>query len=81
MKLIQNAGLKIVQNDDWQTILSMVYLNHQKKEGFDIMYEFEVLLKNGEHAFIWGYSFDDAKRRQPETAKEIKTILLQEYID
>lgn len=32
------------------------------------MYEFEVLLKNGEHAFIWGYSFDDAKRRNPETA-------------
>lgn len=45
------------------------------------MYEFEVLLKSGEHDFIWGYSFDDAKRRNPETAKEIETILFQEYID
>lgn len=38
------------------------------------MYEFEVLLKNGEHTFIWGYSFDDAKRRNPKTANEIETI-------
>lgn len=38
------------------------------------MYEFEVLLKNGEHTFIWGYSFDDAKRRNPKTATEIETI-------
>ena len=45
------------------------------------MHEFEILSKNGEHAFIWGYSFDDAKRRQPETAKEIEAVLLQEYID
>ena len=45
------------------------------------MYEFEVLLKSGERAFIWGYNFDDAKRRQPETAKEIEAVLLQEYID
>lgn len=30
------------------------------------MYEFEVLLKNGEHTFIQGYSFDDAKRRNPK---------------
>lgn len=80
MKLVQNAGLKIVQNDDWQTMLSVVYLNHQKKEGL-MLYEFEVLLKNGEHTFIWGYSFDDAKRRNPKTANEIETILFQEYID
>lgn len=45
------------------------------------MYEFEVLLKNGERTFIWGYSFDDAKRRNLEMAKEIETILSQEYID
>lgn len=45
------------------------------------MYEFEVLLKNGEHTFIWDYSFDDAKRRNPKTATEIETILFQEYID
>lgn len=45
------------------------------------MYEFEVLLKNGEHTFIWGYSFDDAKRSNPKTANEIETILFQEYID
>lgn len=45
------------------------------------MYEFEVVLKNGEHTFIWGYSFDDAKRRNPKTANEIETILFQEYID
>lgn len=45
------------------------------------MYEFEVLLKNGEHTFIWGYSFDDAKRRNLKTANEIETILFQEYID
>jgi len=45
------------------------------------MYEFEVLLTNGERTFIWGYSFDDAKRRHPETAKEIVSILFREYID
>ena len=45
------------------------------------MYEFEVLLTNGERTFIWGYSIDDAKRRNSETAKEIVSILFQEYID
>ena len=45
------------------------------------MYEFEVLLKNGEHTLIWGYSFDEAKRRKPKAANEIETILFQEYID
>ena len=45
------------------------------------MYEFEVLLKNGERTFIWGYNFYDSKRRNPEMAKEIETILSQEYID
>lgn len=45
------------------------------------MYEFEVLLKNGERTFICGYSIDDAKRRNPKTAEEIETILFQEYID
>lgn len=36
------------------------------------MYEFEVLLKNGEHTFIWGYSFDDAKRRNPKRRMKSK---------
>lgn len=36
------------------------------------MYEFEVLLKNGEHTFIWGYSFDDAKRRNPKRRTKSK---------
>jgi hypothetical protein len=56
-------------------------LKPSKERRFDVMYEFEVLLKNGEHTFIWGYSFDDAKRRNPKTANEIETILFQEYID
>nr|DAR80308.1 MAG TPA: hypothetical protein [Caudoviricetes sp.] len=56
-------------------------LKPSKERRFDAMYEFEVLLKNGEHTFIWGYSFDDAKRRNPKTANEIETILFQEYID
>lgn len=33
------------------------------------MYEFEVLLKNGEHTFIWGYSFDDAKAPQSKNGE------------
>ena len=45
------------------------------------MYEFEVLLTNGERTFIWGRDYDDAKLRHPETAKEIETILFQEYVD
>lgn len=45
------------------------------------MYEFEVLLKNGEHDFIWGRDYDDALRRHPKTAKEIEALLFQEYID
>lgn len=57
----------------------MVYLNHQKKEG--LMYEYEVLLKDGERTFIWGRDYDDALCRHPETAKEIEAVLFQEYID
>ena len=45
------------------------------------MYEYEVLLKDGECTFIWGYNYDDAKRRYPETAKKIVSILFQEYVD
>ena len=45
------------------------------------MYEFEVLLKDGERTFIWGYNYDDALRRHPKTAKEIEALLFQEYID
>jgi hypothetical protein len=56
-------------------------LKPSKERRFDVMYEYEVLLKNGNHDFIWGYDIDDAKCRHPETAKEIETILFQEYID
>lgn len=45
------------------------------------MYEYEVLLKNGERTFIWGRDYDDALCRHPETAKEIEAVLFQEYID
>lgn len=45
------------------------------------MYEFEVLLKNGEHDFIWGYSYQDALNRHPKLANEIEALLFQEYID
>lgn len=45
------------------------------------MYEFEVLLKNGERTFIWGYNYDDALRRHPKLANEIEAVLFQEYID
>lgn len=34
------------------------------------MYEYEVLLKNGNRTFIWGRDYDDALCRHPETAKE-----------
>ena len=42
------------------------------------MYEFEVLLKNGEHTFIWGYSFDDAKRRTKSKPFYSKNTLIKE---
>lgn len=45
------------------------------------MYEFEVLLTNGERTFIWGRDEEDARRRHPETAKEIVAVLFREYID
>lgn len=45
------------------------------------MHEFEVLLNNGERTFIWGRDYDNAKQRHPKTAKEIKSLLFQEYID
>jgi len=52
------------------------------KEGrFDVMYEYEVLLKDGERTFIWGRDYDDALCRHPEMAKEIEAVLFQEYID
>lgn len=34
------------------------------------MYEFEVLLKNGERTFIWGYNYQDALNRHPKLANE-----------
>lgn len=39
------------------------------------MYEFEVLLKNGEHTFIWGYNYQDALNRHPKLANEIESLL------
>lgn len=41
------------------------------------MYEYEVLLKNGERTFIWGRDYDDALCRHPETAKEIEAVLFK----
>ena len=45
------------------------------------MYEFEVLLKDGERTFIWGYNYDDALCRHSKLANEIEALLFQEYID
>lgn len=45
------------------------------------MYEFEVLLKNGEGVFIWGYDFKDALRRHPNLKNEIQEILFQELLE
>lgn len=45
------------------------------------MYEFEVLLKNGERTFIWGYNYQDALNRHPKLANKIESLLFQEYID
>nr|DAM21865.1 MAG TPA: hypothetical protein [Caudoviricetes sp.] len=56
-------------------------LKPSKERRFDVMYEYEVLLKNGERTFIWGRDYDDALCRHPETAKEIEAVLFQEYID
>lgn len=36
------------------------------------MYEFEVLLKDGERTFIWGYNYDDALRRHPKRQRKLK---------
>lgn len=45
------------------------------------MYEFEVLLKNGERTFICGYNYQDALNRHSKLANEIESLLFQEYID
>lgn len=45
------------------------------------MYEYEVLLKNGEHTFIWGYSYLEALHKSSISANEIESLLFQEYID
>ena len=44
------------------------------------MYEFKVLLKNGERTFIWG-NYQDTLNRHPKLANEIESLLFQEYID
>jgi hypothetical protein len=56
-------------------------LKPSKERRFDAMYEFEVLLKNGERTFIWGYNYQDALNRHPKLANEIESLLFQEYID
>jgi hypothetical protein len=56
-------------------------LKPSKERRFDVMYEFEVLLKNGERTFIWGYNYQDALNRHPKLANEIESLLFQEYID
>lgn len=33
------------------------------------MYEFEVLLKNGERTFIWGYNYQDALNRTSQVSE------------
>lgn len=44
------------------------------------MYEFEVLLKNGERTFIWGYNLHDAASRSFLSEEGI-IVLSQNYID
>jgi hypothetical protein len=56
-------------------------LKPSKERRFDVMYEFEVLLKNGERTFIWGYNYQDALNRHPKLANEIESLLFQEFID
>ena len=45
------------------------------------MYEFEVLLKNGERTFIWGYSYENAVRRNPKLEDQIQMVLYEEFVD
>lgn len=45
------------------------------------MYEFEVLLTDGERTFIRGRDEKDARRRNPEIDKKIVTVLFREYVD
>nr|DAG20820.1 MAG TPA: hypothetical protein [Caudoviricetes sp.] len=45
------------------------------------MYEFEVLLKNGERAFIWGYNYQDALYKSSTSANEVEALLFQERIE
>ena len=45
------------------------------------MYEFEILLKTGEHTFVWGYSYLDALYKSSIAPNEVEALLFQEYID
>ena len=45
------------------------------------MYEYEVLLTNGERRFIFGYSFNNACERAWLKPVDIKRVLYQVYVD
>lgn len=45
------------------------------------MYEFEVVLLSGEHAFLFGYSYRNALNRSSIASGEIDFIKHQEYVD
>lgn len=45
------------------------------------MWEFEVLLKTGEHRLIQGYRYEDALKRWGIKENEVVALLMQEYVD
>lgn len=45
------------------------------------MWEFEVLLKTGEHRLIQGYRYKDALKKWKIKENEVATLLMQEYVD
>lgn len=45
------------------------------------MWEFEVLLKTGEHRLIQGYRYEDALKRWGIKESEVAALLMQEYVD
>ena len=45
------------------------------------MWEFEILLKNGEHQLIQGYRYEDALEKWKIKESEVAALLRQEYVD
>lgn len=45
------------------------------------MYEFEVLLRNGERTIVFGYNYRDALNRSSLAGNEVDCLLSQEYVD